>query len=401
MPMTDAKKTIITDVTVVNPGTLPYRASVVLEGEKISAISETVPGSLLLNHENVEVISGQSCYLTPGLIELHFNGGLGCDFNNTKVGGIQTLLKTLPQYGITSALLTVITNPLTDMLSSIHTLEEAIHHKQPLQSRPLGLHLEGPFLSPAFPGTHLKSALREIDMQELALLLSPMTKMITLAPELSNSAEAIRYICNRNVRVSLGHSNATAQEAVHAIEAGACSVTHLFNAMRSFHHREPGIIGSALGNNDLFIQFVGDGVHIHPQSIELILNAKPKNKILLTSDSNPLAGLPSGSKACFASQNVILQDGKVLNESGQLAGSAQLVSECVKNLLKWKLCTFPDAIQYASTNPAAFLGESLLGKVETGMLADLVMWNKQSLTVDSTFINGQLVYQRSKSTLAG
>jgi N-acetylglucosamine-6-phosphate deacetylase len=390
-------KTIITDVTVIHPDRHPFRASVVIEAGKILAVSETVPGALLLNHENVGIVSGQHCYLTPGLIELHFNGALGCNLNQTKISALQHMLKTLPQFGITGALLTVITNPLTEMLSSIHTLEEAIHHQQPEQARPLGIHLEGPFLSPQFPGIHPQSALRTIDMQELPLLLSPMTKMITLAPELPNSLEAIRFMTRqRNIRVSLGHSAATAAEAVAAVEAGACSVTHLFNAMRPFHHREPGITGSALGDDTVFVQCVGDGVHLHPQTLNMILKAKPKNRVLLTSDASPAAELPEGSRLNFAAQEVTVSGGgKVFNPQGQLAGSGQLISDCVRNLVRWGLCTFPDAIQYASANPAQFLGEPLLGRIEPGMLADLVLWNKQTLAIEATFIEGQLVYQAS------
>ncbi len=393
--MNSSEMKIITGATLVHPNGSQSEGTLLIEGNRIRAITSEPPASLLLSHEDVEVFSGAGCYLTPGLIELHFNGALGCNLNQTTIGEVHQLLQKLPAFGITSVLFTVITGPLTDMLSAIHTLEEAIHYKTPYQCRPLGIHLEGPFISPAFRGTHPPTEVRPLNLDELTLLLSPMTKMITLAPELDPTGVAITMLRQRGIQVSMGHTNATFAQAMQGIRYGANSVTHLYNAMRPFHHREPGIVAAALCEDELYVQFIGDGAHVHPEAIRLLLKTKKPGHILLTSDASPLAGMEDGSQGRFSLQNVVIRGNQVLNQEGGLAGSSKLVHDCMKNLVRWQLADFGEAVQYTSYNPAAFLGESLLGRLEPGCFADLVLWNKNTLEVETTFINGQAVYQKT------
>lgn len=389
---------IITGATLVHPSGHQSEGALLIEGNRIRSISAEAPGALLLNQENVEVISGAGCYLTPGLIELHFNGALGCNLNQTTIGEVQNLLRQLPAFGITSVLFTLITGPLTDTLSAIQTLEEAIHHKTPYLCRPLGIHLEGPFINPQYKGTHPVNEIRPISLDELTLLLSPMSKMITLAPEMEGSLEAIAFLKQQGIRVSIGHSNATYTQTHQAIQQGATSVTHLYNAMRPLHHREPGIIGPALNRDELYVQFIGDGVHVHPEAIKIILQCKKPGHVLLTSDASPLAGLPDGTQGRFSLQNVKVKGSQVINQEGGLAGSSKLVTDCLRNMVRWQLAPFAQAVQYATANPADFLGEAALGRLEPGCMADLVLWNKETLEVETTFINGQAVYQKSQQT---
>jgi N-acetylglucosamine-6-phosphate deacetylase len=390
---------IITGATLVHPDGGQSEGTLLIEGNRIRSITSDPPGALLLK-EDVEVFSGQDCFLTPGLVELHFNGALGCNLNQTTIGEVQALLGKLPAYGITSALLTLITAPLTDMLSSIHTLEEVIHHKTPYQCRPLGLHLEGPFISSVYRGTHPANETRFCTPDDLTLLLSPMTKMVTIAPERDPTGEAVRTMSRRGIRVSLGHTNATLDEVKYAIECGASSVTHLFNAMRPFHHREPGIIASALADDRLYAQLICDGVHVHPEVIKMVLRAKPGNRLLVTSDASPAAGMPEGSRVSFANQIATVQKQKTINQEGVLAGSSQLISDCIRNLVRWDFADFPNAVRLATLNPSDFLGEYQIGRLEEGCMADLVLWDKNTLSVNTTFINGQVVYQRSNAAVS-
>lgn len=388
---------IITGATLVHPNGQQTNSTLLIEGNRIRSISQEAPGSLLLNQENVEVFSGAGCYLTPGLIELHFNGALCCNLNQSSISEIQTLLTQLPAFGITSVLFTVITAGLTDMMAAIHTLEEVIHYQNPYHCRPLGLHLEGPFIHPDYRGTHPHRDIRPIREEDLAILLSPHTKMITLAPEVSENLGYIQTLTRRGIQVSIGHTNATHAETIQAFQQGANSITHLYNAMRPFHHREPGPIGATFCENDVYVQFIGDGAHVHPAAIQMILQAKPLGKVLLTSDASPLAGLGDGSQGSFSQQTVVVRGNQVLNQEGGLAGSGKLVNDCLKNLLQWQLCNFPEAIQMASTNIAQFLQEDGIGRLEPGCLADLVLWNKETLAVETTFINGEVAYQRNAS----
>lgn len=391
---------ILTGATLVLPQGQQTEGTLVIEGNRIRAITTEPPGALLLNQENVEIISGQGCYATPGLLELHFNGALGCDLSHASITEVQTLLKKLPAYGITGVLFTLITAPLTDTLSAIHTLEEVIHYKTPDHCRPLGLHLEGPFINPQFRGTHPPQDIRPVDLDELNVLLSPMLKMVTLAPEMDHMGQAIRFLKERGVRISIGHTNATEEEVDRAIEQGASSVTHLFNAMRPFHHRSPGVVGPALCDDRLYVQAISDGVHLHPDAIKLILRAKRPSHVLLTSDASPLAGLEEGSQGDFFKQHVVIRNQQAVNEEGHLAGSSKMISECVKNLVSWHLTGFSDAIQFATLNPATFLGMNDLGRLEPGCLADVVLWNKQTLDVETTILNGQVVYQKNSEPVS-
>ena len=387
---------IITDATLIFPDGQEGEGTVVIEDNHIQAILDKPPAGLLLRQENVEVFSGKGCYLTPGLIELHLNGGLGCNLNESRIGEVRQLLQKLPAFGITGALLTLITAPLTDMLSAIHTLEEVIHYKQPQHCRPLGIHLEGPFIHPDYRGTHPLADIRPPTAEEINLLASPMLKMITLAPELDSDGQVIAALRQKGIQVSMGHSGATGAQARQAVKYGVNSITHFYNAMRPFHHREPGIVGMALTQNDVFVQVIGDGVHVHQDAIKLLLRCLPSERILLTSDASPLAGLADGARGSFARQPVIVSGNRILNEQGGLAGSFHMVDFCMKNLLEWELASFRQAIQYASQNPAVFLNEERLGRLVPGCFADLVLWDKKTLNVETTLINGQVVYQKQK-----
>ncbi len=394
---------MITDATLVLPQGQVQQGTLLIEGNRIHSIQTSAPGALLLNREDVEVVSGKGCFLTPGLTELHFNGALGCDLNQASISEIQQMLGQLPKYGITSLLLTALTAPLEDMITTLSTLEEAIHYQNPKHSRILGIHLEGPFLNPQYRGTHPIHAIRPAVLDDLVLLTSPNVKMVTLAPEKDPQFQLTHYLLEKGIRVSAGHTAATLQEMTLAISHGIRSVTHLFNAMRPLHHREPGIIAASLNNDLVYTQFIGDGVHVHPEALRTLLRCKPANRLLLVSDSLPLAGLPEGSQMQFAGTQVTLTQGQAFNTEGSLAGSGLLLDECLRNLVRWKLLSFPEAIPLVTTYPSEFLGRSnQLGRLEAGQLADLVLWDQETMAVQATWINGELVYNAlsERATLA-
>lgn len=394
--MNDSKITLITDSTIVKAGGELAEGTVVIKHGKISEITTQAPGQYLLQHDNVEVISGKGCFLTPGLIEAHFNGGLGCNFNDAKITEIQTLFNQLPRFGITGALLTAISAPLEDMIKTTHTLEEAVMYQKKDATRMLGIHLEGPFINTEKRGSHPKNGVLEGSLEFLEFLLSPNVKMITMAPEIDPDGTLINAIKEKDILISIGHSNANAKEAGKAIQNGARSITHLFNAMRGFHHRDPGIIGHAFNNDEIFVQVIGDGDHVHPEGIHMIVNAKKdSDKLVLVSDSYPMAGMSEGANASFGHQQVTINNGRATNEEGRLVGGHVLLHECVRNLVRWDILPFPKAVQLATYNPAKMLGvDDTMGQIKEGYSGDLVLWDKNTLEVDSTMINGEQVYSR-------
>ncbi len=387
---------VIQDAKIILPDESIFEGTLVIEGQTIRDILDHTPGSLLLNEQNVELFSAEGNFITPGLMDLHFNGALGCNFNDCTIQDIQQLLQTLPLYGVTSIVSSTITNDLEDMIRAIHVQEEAIHHKHPFSTRLLGLHLEGPFINAEKRGSHPEASVRQASLDELKLLLSPNIKWVTLAPEMDPEGILISHLVEQGIRVSAGHSNATYAEMTQGIDRGISSITHVFNAMRSFHHRDPGIAGAAFTHNDLFVQIIGDGDHVHPPGVHMVSRGVRPESVILVSDAYPMAGLDEGAESEFGHQKVTLTNGRAQNEEGRLVGGHELLDNCVRNLLSWNVCSFERAIRYASANVSHFLGEEdRLGHIRQGYTADLVMWNKDTYAVEATWINGEQIYNKA------
>ncbi|MEB3286429.1 MAG: N-acetylglucosamine-6-phosphate deacetylase [Vampirovibrionales bacterium] len=390
--------TLITNAQLILPNGVIRRGTVIVEGSRIGDIVDTVPGSLLLNQDNVQVISGEGHYLSPGLIDLQVNGAYGVDFNSAGIKAINQVLGKLPERGITGVLLTAVSAQQADMLKTVNTLEEVIHHKHPAKTRPLGIHLEGPFLSTKYRGTHPLSAIDACRVEDILSLLSPHIRQVTLAPERNRALELIEQLVRRGVRVSAGHSNADTEHFLKGVSKGVAGVTHLYNAMRPFHHRDPGITGIALADPNLYVQLIADGFHAHPYALEMAIRSKPLEKLILASDMMQLAGMPEKSSVTFTGQSVSARNGCAVNAEGNLAGSCSFLDQCVRNLVAWDLASFSDAVVMASTHPAEYLGEGhQLGKLQRGYLADLVLWKEDDLSISATWVNGELSYQNQQN----
>lgn len=388
--------TLIAGARVLRPDGQFGDETVVLRAERILALESETPGAMLLNHDDVKVISAEGALLTPGLIDLHVNGAFGCDFNRASMADIQRALGRLPARGITSVVPTVITAPIMDMLTAINTLEEVIHHGQAPSCRVIGLHLEGPYLSPAYRGAHPADAIATtMAIDELRALTSPHVAIMTLAPERDPQGLKIQYLAEKGIRVNAGHTNATAAEMTHAIAQGVRGVTHLYNAMRPFHHREPGVIGPALAHPDVYVELIADGIHVHPAALQLAMRAKGTHRVMLVSDAMALAGdQPEGAQCVFANALATLHHGEARHADGTLAGSARLLDECLRFLCHARVVSFEQALAMASTTPANYLGRGHeLGQIAPGYLADLVLWDPDTLTPKATWIGGKLVYQ--------
>lgn len=384
---------MLTGATVVGPDFVLKAGTVLVENGQITTVTPEPPASLLLSEDDVTVVTAaEGDFLTPGLIDLQMNGAFGCDFNQDSLESIHGVLDTLPQHGITGILATVITHGTIEMVTAINTLEQALYLQKPEQSKLLGLHLEGPFLNPAFRGTHPATAIQPPNLETLQTLLSPNTRLMTLAPELDPNGLVIGALYGQGIRVSAGHTGATSQEAAEAVDQGVRGITHLFNSMKPFHHRDPGILATALNDNRLWTMLIADGHHVAPEALRLVFNMKPLERVILVSDLMNLAGLPEGQSLPFAGQLVKKSKGRAVNQEGNLAGSIALLHEGLQNLVRWKIVSFEDAIQTATRTPAEFLGLSDRGRIAPGCVADLVLWDSKTLTPKATWIAGEMVY---------
>jgi len=322
------------------------------------------------------VSGGEGC-LTPGLIDLQSNGAFGIDFATADVAGFHHALAGLARRGTTALLPTSITAPIPALLASLDGCQAA---RSALQgeavARILGTHLEGPFLSEARRGAHRADWLTAPTAGSLQPLLDhPALAMMTLAPERDGALAAIRALISQGICVSIGHTDATAAQVTAAADAGARLVTHLFNAMRPFEHRDPGVPGAALTDPRLTCGLIGDLAHVHPLACRVAFQAAA-GRIALVSDSILLAGLPPGTRAEFGGLAVTL-DGSGLGRraDGTISGAGTLLDETVRRLIGTGLDSAL-VLDAATRVPAEALGRGDFGRIAVGGWADLVLWDE-------------------------
>ena len=317
----------------------------------------------------------------PGFVDLQVNGFAGVDFLRADDGGYARAGEALLQSGVTAFLPTFITSPedvLVDALQRVPTGR--------IGPRVLGAHVEGPFLSPRRLGTHPPAARRDPDPDLLGRILAAgPVRMVTLAPELPGALALVDELVERGVTVSCGHSDATAPEAAAAFDRGARTVTHVFNAMRPFGHRDPGVAGAALVRPDVTVQLIADGVHLAWEAVLLAWSAA-HGRVALVTDAVEAASLPDGEYV-LGEIPIELRDGAVRRGDGALAGSALTMIEAVRNVHRLGV-PLEDAVRAASEVPALLLGEPGLGRLDVGRAADVAVLS-DSLEIDRTLVAGE------------
>jgi N-acetylglucosamine-6-phosphate deacetylase len=322
----------------------------------------------------------------PGFVDLQVNGFAGVDVMTADQDGIRALARALTAYGVTSWLPTLITADAADTDRALGVLA-AIGHGGAPGARSLGVHLEGPFLSPRRLGTHPAAHRRDPDPAALRRWreLGPVVA-VTLAPELPGAVEVVKELASEGVLVSLGHSDATAEQAHAAFDAGAVSATHLFNAMSPLSHRRPGLPGAALARPDVTVQIIVDDHHLADDVVRLVWAAAP-GRVVLVTDATEAAALDDGAYA-IAGVPVEVRSGAVRNDAGDLAGSALTLDRAVRNACGLGL-DLAEVLTAVTTKPADLLGRSDLGRLRVGARADLVVL-EDDLTVRETWLDGEV-----------
>lgn len=359
----------------------------IIEGGKIDFVGEKNKISI----DNIDYDFKED-YISPGFIDIHIHGSIGKDFLDCEYDDIETLSLFLAQNGVTSFLPTIVTAPLEDMKKTIEKIELYIQN-QKIGAKVLGIHIEGPFLNPKYKGAQREDCIIKPDLDILRYLLSSNLKIMTLAPELEGAFELIKYLVKNNVIVSAGHTDATLDITKKAKELGLSNITHLFNGMRPLHHREPGIVGTALIEDELSVELIADGFHLADTILKLVYKTKPKDKIILVTDAMMAAGLNDGEYS-LAGQKVLVKDGKATLESGSLAGSTLRMNKAVKNFKEKVGVKLEDAVYIASYSPAKLLGvENKKGSLEVGKDADIIIFDKD-LNIKMTIVEGKIVYKK-------
>lgn len=344
------------------------------------------------------VLSFADGVLAPGFIDLQVNGGAGVDCLRCGPDAYDTLGRYLAATGVTAYLPTITSAPLEEMRRAIDVARLAAQPAAPPAPLPeiLGVHLEGPYLNPLRRGAHRAQDLRHPEVAEIAETCGRAqgsVRIVTLAPELEGAEAVVRWLVAKRVTVALGHTDAEYDEMATAAAWGARMVTHVFNAMRGFHHREPGAAGAALLLPGLTVGVIADLHHLHPGALQIIARAAGMSRVALVTDAISAAGMGRGNFT-LGGQAVDVRDGVARLADGTLAGSTLAMVRAVQNFARAAAVSTRDAVQAASLVPARLLGLSRKGRIAPGADADLVVIDRDG-GVALTLTRGQVAYRRA------
>jgi N-acetylglucosamine-6-phosphate deacetylase len=378
---------------LILPDKVEENGFLVIEDGQIVEILEASQAGQLAN--SPEVIDYRDSWVSPGLIDVHLHGARGKEAMDGEVESIVEMAKHQASCGVTGFFPTTLTASEDALLRAIAAVREA--SQQNLPSEVLGIHLEGPYISQKRKGAQDPDYVREINQQELQELKSALGGLktrITLAPEVGQNLTYIPGLVRSGWTVSVGHSDATYDEALQAFSAGANQATHLFNAWREFHHREPGGIGAALDENQVFVELIADGIHIHPSFIRLAIFRKGVDRVCLITDTLKEVGQPDGTYA-WGGLEVVLKGREIrLKDSGVLAGSVLHLNQGVRNVLSWTGLSVPEVIRMATLTPAKSVGlETQVGSLEPGKRANIAIFDSNFETM-AALVRGEKVYSR-------
>ena len=356
---------------------------VLVEGSRVMAIGRGPRAP------DVAVIGDAEHVVTPGLVDLQVNGFAGHDAAEG-ADAMVAIAAELPRTGVTAFCPTVISAPLQRMVTAAAQAREAERAGGP-RARVLGAHLEGPFLNPARAGAHDPALLLEPALPHAIEVAHARPRLVTLAPELPGAQAAIAELDAAGVTVSAGHSAATHAQAQAAFAAGVRCVTHLFNAMAPWHHREPGLVGAALNDPQVTAGLIADGEHVHPSALELAIRRKGAQRVALTTDMISAAGAPAGRHR-LGDREVESDGVRATLPDGTLAGGVATLDHVLRTAGALPGVGLQQAVRMATATPAAAIGWPRLGSIVRGQPADLVLFDA-GLRVRLTLVGGEVAYR--------
>ncbi len=392
MTNADASRPLaFTHARVITPEVEIEDGTVVLAGGRIAQADADPPPP------EAETRDLRGLIVAPGFIDLHVHGGGGFSLASDDPEQIRSYARWVVSTGVTSFLVTSVGADRDHLLRRIRTALPSMDGV-PQGAQPLGIHLEGPFLSPDRPGAFPLGWLRPPDIEEFRECLEAAgghLRIVSLAPELPGAGAIIAAAVRAGVVVGLGHSDATYEEAQRAFSLGVRHVTHCYDAMRLFHHRDPGCLAAALNSRDVTAELIADGIHVHRGAVEMLVRAKGVERTVLVTDAIPLAGLPDGMFDMYG-ERVWVEGGMARRADGVLAGSTAAMDSMVGNVARWLPLSMADAVRMATLNPAMVIGKAdRKGRLAPGFDADVVVL-APDLEVEMTFVGGEEVYRRQQ-----
>lgn len=381
----------IHNATVLNGYSMMKNCAVLIKQNKIIDVFNEARFAQKNFKADTVFIDAKGAYVAPGLIDTHIHGIGGFGTDDYSINSVLQMSEILPQYGVTSFIPTLYAAKREELLKGIRAIVEAMGQEK--GARILGIHLEGPFLSPERLGVQTPDSLSPVDlnlMEELWNASEGHIINMTVAPELKHMRELALYCLSKGIILQAGHTNATYAQMVEGMQVRILHVTHLFNAMSRMHHRDPGVVGAVFIHPELSCEVIADGIHINPDIIKFLLTCKSLDKIVLVTDS--LKPTKQKKKPLIANGEEVYLDKCFYRKSDNvIAGSALTMIDSVRNIVSYGF-TIEQAVHMASTNPARIMRQEHLGLVAPGYDADLVIFNK-NLNILYTTIKGNLYHK--------
>lgn len=387
----------ILNARIVLPNSLLDQGFIHIQDEKINTIGKMEDCPLIGSADQVIDCHGTGDAI-PGMIDIHVHGAAGYDFMDTDEVAYKEIAQAFAKEGVTSFLATTITNPLDYTRETLKRLGDYhVRENVPGRAEMLGIHLEGPFINKEQKGAQPENAIVVPDanlFKEWQEVAGNAIKICTFAPELDVTKEFLEELKKTDVLSSMGHTNATYDESIDAIANGVTHATHLFNGMKGMHHRDPGVVGAALLQDDVHVEIIPDDIHFHKDLLKLIYKMKGVERILVITDGMRAKGMPDGTYD-LGGQEVHVGEGRcVLASNGSLAGSIVTMNQARLNVAKWLDLSIHEQVQITSTNQASRLGMlDRKGTLAIGKDADIVILDSDG-EVELTICRGTIAYER-------
>ncbi len=365
-------------------------ANVLCFGDTIERITNEA-----VDKDEYEIIDLDGKYLIPGLIDVHTHGLGGLDFNFASEDEIEKMIKIYAKEGTTSIMATLASDTYDNLKSSSVRINKLRNNPKDGHANIIGVHLEGRYLNPQAKGAHAEHLLAKPnanELEDLASCMMPLPIHASFAPEVEGGDEFIKKANELGITVGIAHTTATYEQALHALEIGARSFTHTYNAMTKMHHREPGATIASLTIDMAYSELIADGYHSHPALVKLAYKSKPSDKLVLITDSIALACTDEGFSSEVAGIGVTVKGGVAVNEFGVIAGSTLTMFKALTNFMKF--CNIPlnEAIKYATTNPAKMIKAVGVGKIDTSYRSDfIVIKDIENPEIDTVYVGANEV----------